>query len=73
MWNWQLRANGQFRGSRGTGGRAVASDVNDQPFQSSRWTLLFKQALCTVDCIQQSKLKKKRPEICHSKVPNNDR
>ena len=46
-------------------GRAVASDTRGPRFESSHWQLLSDIYLFTVNCIEKTKIKKKRPWMAH--------
>ena len=48
-------------------GRAVASDTRGPRFESSHWQLLSDIYLFTVNCIEKTKIKKKRPRMALSK------
>ena len=47
-------------------GRAVASDSRGPQFESSHWQT-FKIHIFTANCIEKTKIKKKRPGIAHLK------
>ena len=50
----------------GSGGRAVASETRDPQFEPSHWRIL-KMYLLNVNCIEKTKIKKKRPGRAHFK------
>ena len=50
----------------GSVGRAVASDTRDPSFESSHSETFIEQ-LFAVNCVEKTKIKKKRPEMVHLK------
>ena len=46
-------------------GRAVAANTRDPRFESSHWQT-FIENLFPVNCVEKTKIKKKRPRMAHS-------
>ena len=52
-------------GGCGTVGRAVASNTRGPRFESSHWQTLYIEHVSTVNCIEKTKIKKKRSRMAH--------
>ena len=62
----EAESTSKLLGSGGDGsvGRAVASDTRDPRFESSH-RQTFIEHLFTVNCVEKTKMKKKRPGMAH--------